>query len=188
MPEVRQKAEALARAALKKMKETLNVKSPSRETYKIGKFFGLGFSNAIEDYTDNARASAEDMAKEARSGLARAAHAINRMISDDLDTAPQIRPVLDLSEIQNGAFAIGNMLNTAPPIGLSGNISAINSSVDSRRSASADILDAIDSMRSVLAESPHNTYVIDGITYDDGSNISSAVETLVREARMERRV
>lgn len=188
MPEVRQKAEALARAALKKMKETLDVKSPSRETYKIGKFFGLGFSNAIEDYTDNARASAEDMAKEARSGLARAAHAINRMISDDLDTAPQIRPVLDLSEIQNGAFAIGNMLNTAPPIGLSGNISAINSSVDSRRSASADILDAIDSMRSVLADSPHNTYVIDGITYDDGSNISSAVETIIREARMERRV
>ena len=33
-----------------------------------------------------------------------------------------------------------------------------------------------------------DTYTIDGITYDDGSNISDAIKTLVKATRMERRV
>ena len=33
-----------------------------------------------------------------------------------------------------------------------------------------------------------NTYQINGITYDDGSNVVGAVETLVRAARIERRI
>jgi hypothetical protein len=129
------------------------------------------------------------MAVEARNGLARAAHAINRLISDDLDTAPQIRPVLDLSEIQNGALSISGMLNTAPGVAISGNLSAINTAIDSqRRVSTSDLLDALNALGSTLSDAPRNTYVIDGVTYDDGSNISSAIETIVREARIERRV
>ena len=32
-----------------------------------------------------------------------------------------------------------------------------------------------------------DTYVIDGVTYDDGTNVSDAVRTLVRAAKIERR-
>jgi hypothetical protein len=32
------------------------------------------------------------------------------------------------------------------------------------------------------------SYTINGITYDDGSNVVNAVETLVRAARIERRI
>ena len=39
-----------------------------------------------------------------------------------------------------------------------------------------------------MGNTSSTTYQINGITYDDGSNISNAVETLVRAARMERRI
>ena len=35
---------------------------------------------------------------------------------------------------------------------------------------------------------PRNTYHVNGITYDDNSNVASAVKSLVRAARIERRV
>ena len=33
-----------------------------------------------------------------------------------------------------------------------------------------------------------NTYQINGITYDDGSNVRDAVETLIRASLIERRI
>ena len=39
-----------------------------------------------------------------------------------------------------------------------------------------------------MGNTSSTTYQINGITYDDGSNITNAVETLVRAAKMERRI
>ena len=56
----------VANATLYKLKEALGIASPSKETYALGRFFDLGFANAIEDYTY----TAEDMAKQmARASL-----------------------------------------------------------------------------------------------------------------------
>ena len=57
---------AVANATLYRLKEALGIASPSKETYALGRFFDLGFANAIEDYTY----TAEDMAKQmARTSL-----------------------------------------------------------------------------------------------------------------------
>ena len=43
-------------------------------------------------------------------------------------------------------------------------------------------------LKSALAGSSGDTYQINGITYDDGSNISDAVKTIVRAVTTGRRV
>ena len=56
--------------------------------------------------------------------------------------------------------------------------------------ANNDIISAIDSLRKDLSNvgGTTNNYNVNGVTYDDGSNITDAVRTLVRAVTMERRV
>ena len=50
-----------------------------------------------------------------------------------------------------------------------------------------EIVSAIDKLRKDLGNMQGNTYNIDGVTYDDGTNISNAVQDIVRAAKVERR-
>ena len=52
----------------------------------------------------------------------------------------------------------------------------------------ADVVSAINKLRSDLGKVRGDTYQLGNITYDDGSNISDAVKTLVRAAKVERRI
>lgn len=182
-------ADAMAAAALQAAKKRLQEKSPSKATRKIGEFFGMGFVNGINSQREDAYRSGASIADQARGGLEKATDLLKRVLTNNMDMSPTIRPVLDLSEIQNGAGMIGSMLDTRPSIALAGNIDAINATVDSRRMVTTgDILDALGSLKDNLNRPSGDTYNINGVTYDDGSNISSAVQTLVRAARVERRV
>ena len=58
----------------------------------------------------------------------------------------------------------------------------------SQNGTNADVIAAIKELRDDLSNVGNTTYNIDGITYDDGSNIAEAVSTLIRAARIERRV
>jgi hypothetical protein len=51
-----------------------------------------------------------------------------------------------------------------------------------------DVISAIDKLRDSLGNIGGNTYNVNGVTYDDGSNVSNAVQSLIRAARIERRV
>jgi hypothetical protein len=51
-----------------------------------------------------------------------------------------------------------------------------------------DVISALKDLKDTMANSSNTTYSINGITYDDGSNVINAVETLVRAARIERRI
>ena len=53
---------------------------------------------------------------------------------------------------------------------------------------SDEIVSAIKALRRDIANTPRNNYNINGISYDDGSNISTAVRELVRAAKIERRI
>jgi len=181
-------ARAMAVAALEAARSALRVHSPSKEAYEIGNFFGLGFTNAIDDNVGSAYDSGYGMADAARKGLHNAARAVKDILSSDFDSSPVIRPVLDLSEIQNGASSIGNLLNSSP-IPVTGNLSAIRGNVNARSMVTnGDVVSAISKLRNSLNNKPAgNTYVLDGITYDDGSNVAMAIKDLVHATQVERR-
>lgn len=69
------------------------------------------------------------------------------------------------------------------------NIRAINSMMnENQNGGNSDIVTAIDKLRKDLNNVGGTSYTINGITYDDGSNMANAIQTLTRAAIRERRV
>ena len=102
-----QAAASVAAAAAAAAEAALDENSPSKVGYGIGKFFSVGFANGIVAYRDNLYKAGTDVADSAKTGLGDAVAKIKDIMDGDMDMNPTIRPVLDLSEIQNGA----NQLN-----------------------------------------------------------------------------
>lgn len=184
------KATAMAQAALDAAEEILKVNSPSKETAKIGAYFGQGFINSIKEYTPSAYNVSSGMAESAKKGLTEAIAKIRNVLSSDIDAQPVIRPVLDLSDVKSGIDGLGAMLNNDGSLGLKTNIGAIGSAIEKRRQngINSNVVSAIDKLRKDLNGLSRPSYNIEGITYDDGSEISEAIKTLVRAAKIERRV
>lgn len=105
-------AKKMAGNAAKASAKRLDEHSPSRVGYKIGDYFGIGFTNGITDNIRNAGLSSDALAESATTGLSNAISKIATLIDSGIDTNPTIRPVLDLTEIQNGSAAIADLMST----------------------------------------------------------------------------
>lgn len=105
-----QAARTVAANALTAAQQRLDEHSPSKEFYKIGYFGVLGLTNAMRDGNGLAYDAGYGMADNAVSGLRKAISNISDMIENDVDTQPTIRPVMDLSDIQNGTNQMYRML------------------------------------------------------------------------------
>jgi hypothetical protein len=106
-----------------------------------------------------------------------------------MDSQPTIRPVLDLSDVESGVGAIGRMFGFGPSVGVLANVGAISSSMHGygQNGANTEVVSAINKLRKDLGNMERASYNINGITYDDGSNVSNAIKTLVDAVRVERR-
>lgn len=182
-------AAAMAKAALEAAEEALDEHSPSREAYRIGDFFGLGFVNAIGDYKSTAFNASYMMADSAKTGLSKAISKVKDFINLDFDSQPTIRPVLDLSAVESGVGVMSGMFSMTPSVGVLSNVGTINSMMNNRQNGANndDVISAIKDLGTKIGESSGDSYNVNGITYDDGTNISNAVKSLVRAARVERR-
>ena len=182
-------AKAMAEKALEAAREKLREHSPSRAFYDIGDYAGQGFVNALIDSGSIAYRAGSGMAEQATNGLSRAIARISDVINSDIDTQPTIRPVLDLSDVESGAGYISSMFNNGPSIGVTSNLRAISSGMNAKlqNGTNDDVVSAIDKLRKGLGNDSGNTYIINGVTYDDGSNINNAVKDLIRAAKIERR-
>lgn len=181
------KARAMAKAALNAAKKALDIQSPSKETYKVGAFFGQGFANAIDDYGNKSAKAGAGIAEAAKTGLSKAISQVRDIVENGFDSQPTIRPVLDLSEVSAGAGAINGMFDS-PSVGVMANLRSIGSSMNGQNGTSNDdVVSAIKDLGRKIGNMSNNSYTVNGVTYDDGSNISTAVESIVRAAKMERR-
>ena len=130
--------------------------------------------------------SGTKLATQSMDGMGKAMTQIGDVITNGIDSNPMIRPVVDLSNLQNGVGAINSMFNDTA-IGNLGGISAgINRKI--QNGSNTRVIDAIKDLKRAINNMSGDTYSINGITYDDGSNISDAIQTLVQAARIERRV
>ena len=177
----------VGKKALEAAKQSIDSHSPSKETYKLGTFFDQGFINGVKSLEDKIYSETYGVGDKARLGLGRAIRGVSNLISEGIDDEFTIRPVLDLSEVQSGAAAINGMLGV-PSVGVAANLNAISTGMRTyRQNGGDDIVSAIDKLGKNLGNTNGDTYNINGITYDDGSEISEAVKTLVRAARIGRR-
>ena len=189
IPKVKNAAVAMAKAAKRAAEKELDENSPSKEFFKIGDFAGLGFVNALDSYAVKAYDASARMASSAKEGFREAIDKVNSILENGVEVQPTISPVLDLSSVSSGIRSMNSMLDMGTTIGVSANVGAINSAMIGRgqNGDNEGIISAINKLRGDLGNIGGDTYVIDGVTYDDGTNISDAVKTLVRAAKVERR-
>ena len=105
------KARAMARAAAAAAEAELDINSPSKVGYRIGGFFGLGFVNSLIDYADKSYKAGTTIAASAKDGLRHAVAKIGDFIEDGIESQPTIRPVLDLSQVREGASKLSALLS-----------------------------------------------------------------------------
>ena len=180
-------ARAMARAAADAAEEELDINSPSKIFRAIGYSVPEGFANGIDKLRSLVTGSSTKMADAAVGTVSSAVSRLSDMVNTDIDTQPTIRPVLDLSDVKAGAGTIGGMFGDST-VGVMANVRSISAGMShyNQNGSNDDVISAINDLKNNLGRSG-DTYQINGITYDDGSNITEAVRSLVRAAKVERR-
>jgi hypothetical protein len=96
--------------AINAIANAIDSHSPSKETHKLGSYFGWGFANGITALTGMAVRSATGVGASAVTALKETISGINNNLDADMSMNPVIRPVLDLSAVRSDASQIGGIL------------------------------------------------------------------------------
>lgn len=179
----------LGQKAVQGEKDGQQSQSPSKLTIQAGKWIGEGLVIGIDSMGKKVYNAGYRIGDTAAGSLSKAVSKIRDSIDTGMDTQPTIRPVLDLSNIKSGSGMIGDLLGYNHNVGLMANLNAISSSMnENQNGGNDDVVSAIKDLKRSINNLSGDTYQINGVTYDDGSNISNAVKSIVRAARVERRV
>ena len=185
---VKTAASEMAKAAKEEIKKILKINSPSKVFRDIGYSVPEGFAMGIDRMSRLVAGSAKNMAGSALDSTKKALSNVVHMMNSDISTQPTIRPVLDLSDVSAGAGAINGMFNMTPSVGVMSNIGTISSMMNRvQNGANDDVVSAIKDLGRTIGNVSGDTYQINGITYDDGTEVSDAIGAIVRAARIERR-
>lgn len=184
------KAKTMAEAAEKAARNALKINSPSKVFREIGSGVPEGFAQGIGMLGGAVKRSVGDMASTAITSTRSAMSSVLEALNSDMDAQPTIRPIVDLSDVKTGVNAISSMFADTQGIGVQSNLNAINVAMNRKlqNGTNDDIISAINKLNDGLEGNRGDTYNFAGITYDNGDEISEAVQTLVRAARMGRRV
>lgn len=195
---IEQKAQSVITAAsniAKKVadaaKAALKINSPSKVFIEIGKWTAEGLAVGIDRNSNRVDAPMRSMAQRAVNGMTKAISNVTSLAESGLDFNPTITPVLDLSNVQAGSRLLNSMIGPDSGLALNANVTGAMTGSISRiqnGTTNSDVVKAVKDLQKSMTNNNGNVYNINGITYDDGTNIQNAVETLIRAATMERRM
>lgn len=180
-------AVAMAQAAYDAAKEKLKINSPSKIFRALSASVPEGFAQGITRNLSQVRASANSMAEAAIDSTKSAISRIADVMQTDMDTQPTIRPVVDLSNVEEGARSVEELFNIDPSMNMLNNVGTITTMMSRRQNGSDDVVNAIKDLSNKLDNRSGDTYNFGDFTYSNGSEVSEAIQTLVRAARIERR-
>ena len=186
---VGEKAMEIGRKAKAAAEKALGINSPSRVFMEIGRYVDEGFVNGLEQYSAKVDKAAYGVANDMVDNFAKPLSNMNDLL--DVNTNPVITPVLDLSNVQANSRRLNSMIPGSGNIALStdaANIMTSSMGTVQNGVSNSEVVSAIKDLKNSMPVAGNTNYNINGITYDDGSNIVNAVETLVRAARIERRI
>ena len=166
----------------------LDINSPSKVFRKIGAGVPEGFAQGIERFSYLGTMAVEDMSNDAIDSASKVLSNINAVLTDDVNTQPTIRPIVDLSNVESSSDAIGNMLAIDPTVSAFSNVRSISAMMNrNQNGANDDVVSAIKDLGKTIGKASGDTYQINGITYDSESEVSEAIQTLIRASIIEGR-
>ena len=172
----------MAQSAYNAAKKELDINSPSKKFEYLAQFVPAGFANGIVKYGNVVSEATTYMGRLAMSGAEKTLSDMTSIINDDIDTQPTIRPVLDLTNVKKEAGYISGLFNSSASVGVDAELSSISTMMNRNRQngVNDDVVGAINKLRKDVNGISKPTYNVGNVTYDDGSNVSDAVETLIR--------
>lgn len=181
-------AVGVGQKAIDGVKHILGIASPSKVFKQLGRYTAQGMSIGLDKYAYLAESSASDLASNVLNNVKNPLQNVSKLLNGEIDVNPRITPVLDLSDVSKGSKLLSEMIESQDMKinARSGMIAGTVGQIQNRHDNS-DIIAALNGLKENL-ENNGPSYTINGITYDDGSNVSDAVRTLVRAARIERRI
>ena len=103
-------AREVSRRVLNASKVVLSVESPSREFYRIGMYIDQGLANGIMAYSNVAENAASDMAQSSITSVLNDLYSLSKMDLSQMDVTPTIRPVIDMSGLEEKSGFINSMI------------------------------------------------------------------------------
>lgn len=166
----------------------LRINSPSKVFRKIGAGVPEGFAQGIERFSYLGARAVESMSNNAIDSASKVLPNINAVLTDDVNTQPTIRPIVDLSNVENSSDAISSMLAMDPTVSAFSNVHSISAMMNrNQNGANDDVVSAIKDLGKTIGKTSGDTYQINGITYDSGSEVSEAIQTLIHASIIEGR-
>lgn len=166
----------------------LRINSPSKVFRKIGAGVPEGFAQGIERFSYLGARAVESMSNNAIDSASKVLSNINAVLTDDVNTQPTIRPIVDLSNVENSSDAISSMLAMDPTVSAFSNVHSISAMMNrNQNGANDDVVSAIKDLGKTIGKTSGDTYQINGITYDSGSEVSKAIQTLIHASIIEGR-
>ena len=98
-----------AKRAVREAKKELDEHSPSKVFFKIGENVDLGMINGIRAYLRRVGDAGTELGRETIDSMKSAIRHISDIVNREMDTEPTIRPVLDMTNVQNGVSEINSL-------------------------------------------------------------------------------
>lgn len=174
----------LGHTAIETLMKALDEHSPSKITYGIGEYFVDGLTNGIESKYASADGVSSKLGNNLIDAMESAMTDIDDMMNGKSDGIT-IRPVVDLSNVEKAAGNISDIFGNSPTVNSA--IKNISSSYGTNSSKYASLMETLSGM-DTGSTTTNNTYNVNGVTYDDGTNVANAVESLISAANIRRRV
>jgi hypothetical protein len=142
-------AQSLATQAKQSLMARLGIASPSKVTREIGMYAGMGFALGIEDSNHMVKEASNDVGGQAIRAIRSVQDKIAQIFDDDYKVDPTIRPILDLTDIQNGSQEIDNILGnkTVSLDGAMDNVDATISQLSNTGTRETSVVNAINGLR-----------------------------------------
>ena len=162
--------------------------SPSKLAEQSGKWLGQGLVIGITGMTKKVYNTGYGMGETGVQAISDAIAHVSDIITSDMDSTPTITPVIDLTNVKNQANSISGMFSDAN-IGAEMNIRAIGSMMRENRQngTNDDVVYAINRLRKDLGNVGNTYNSVNGVTYENGTEVSDAVSSLARALRIEGR-
>lgn len=123
-------AKNLADSAYNAARHALDEHSPSKKMYQVGEYFDAGFANGVANGASSMTSTVTDTMQDA---LQTAVDLMN----NTGEMQPTIRPVVDLSDAQNGSRLLSSMFNDIRPMRVNAGVGQITTPTDRMNAAIA---------------------------------------------------
>lgn len=170
--------EEVGGAVLTLFERIFDIDSPSKEMAEMGMYLDQGLAQGITKNATTVSRSVNNLANTTISPLQEAFSDLSTYIDENVDTQPTIRPVMDLTDIQNGANSIYGMMTGMDDLNMRGSINATGEAAKSMKYSNVPGY----SGQTVTSNTENNNITNNfNITGDNPKEIANEVSRILQE-------